>query len=122
MHLYPQVIVRPLMAGERVTLSVSVNVTGVVEQLDFLQTVIRTDTHIPYTVPNKVLAPACLTFMIVILKRSIKHQDARGSLWGMDVPFLQLPGASAPLMPRCMTQNKAPFPYYNPCSPEPVRL
>ncbi len=50
----PQVIVRPLVVGERVTLSGAVNVTGVVEQLDFLQTVIRTDTHIPYTLPNKV--------------------------------------------------------------------
>ena len=82
-----QVIVRPLVVGERVTLSGAVNVTGVVEQLDFLQTgcnhspspasssmiashcmyeaytpfntfysnaVIRTDTHIPYTLPNKV--------------------------------------------------------------------
>ena len=34
-----QVIVRPLVVGERVTLSGAVNVTGVVEQLDFLQTV-----------------------------------------------------------------------------------
>jgi len=51
-----QVIVRPLVVGERVTLSGAVNVTGVVEQLDFLQTVIRTDTHIPYTLPNKVHA------------------------------------------------------------------
>ena len=49
-----QVIVRPLVVGERVTLSGAVNVTGVVEQLDFLQTVLRTDTHIPYTLPNKV--------------------------------------------------------------------
>ena len=32
------VIVRPLVVGERVTLSGAVNVTGVVEQLDFLQT------------------------------------------------------------------------------------
>lgn len=54
-----QVIVRPLVVGERVSLSGSVNVTGVVEQLDFLQTVIRTDTHIPYTLPNKVCMGIC---------------------------------------------------------------
>ena len=54
-----QVIVRPLVVGERVSLSGTVNVTGVVEQLDFLQTVIRTDTHIPYTLPNKVCMGIC---------------------------------------------------------------
>ena len=57
--LLSQVIVRPLVVGERVTLSGTVNVTGIVEQLDFLQTVIRTDTHIPYTIPNKVCMHIC---------------------------------------------------------------
>ncbi len=47
------------MVGERVSLSGAVNVTGVVEQLDFLQPVIRTDTHIPYTLPNKVRMLTC---------------------------------------------------------------
>lgn len=48
------VLCRPLVVGDRVTLAGGVQLTGVVEQIDFTRTIIRNDVDIPVSVPNKV--------------------------------------------------------------------
>ena len=46
-----------MVVGERVTVTSSAQtITGIVEQIDFLRTVIRTDAYKPYWLPNKARA------------------------------------------------------------------
>ena len=40
--------------GDRVTLAGGVQLTGIVEQIDFTRTIIRNDVDVPVSVPNKV--------------------------------------------------------------------
>jgi small-conductance mechanosensitive channel len=52
-----QITVRPMVVGERVSVtSSSQTITGIVERIDFLRTVIRTDAYKPYWLPNKARA------------------------------------------------------------------
>ena len=44
---------RPLVVGDRVTLAGGLQLTGIVEQIDFTRTIIRNDVDIPVSVPNK---------------------------------------------------------------------
>ena len=52
-----QLITRPLVVGDRVTLRGAAEVTGVVERVDFTRTIIRDDWDVPISVPNRVCPP-----------------------------------------------------------------
>lgn len=55
----PQFISQPFVVGDRVeiaTSSGSVVLTGVVERIDPMRTIVRSDADVPMTIPNKVLA------------------------------------------------------------------
>ncbi len=56
MHTHPQFLSQPFVVGERVTLltaSGAVAITGTVEAVYPMRTILRDDTHTPSMLPNK---------------------------------------------------------------------
>ena len=53
----PQFISQPFLVGDRVQIATASGakvLTGVVERIDPMRTIVRSDTDVPMTVPNKV--------------------------------------------------------------------
>ena len=63
-----QFLSRPFVVGDRVELSSAGGervLVGVIERVDPMRTIIRTDASLPVTIPNKVLA-ACLSTSLLL--------------------------------------------------------
>ena len=59
MALWPQFISQPFLVGDRVQIATSSGtkvLTGIVERIDPMRTIVRNENDVPMTIPNKVRA------------------------------------------------------------------
>lgn len=76
-HCWVQLITRPMVVGDRVTLRGAAEVVGVVERVDFTRTIIRDDFDTPVSVPNKARVGICFSNLLHMIS------PARKSLFQM---------------------------------------
>lgn len=72
-----QFLSRPFVVGDRVELSSAGGervLVGVIERVDPMRTIIRTDASLPVTIPNKVPA-ACLHCLLLPQQPHVSAQE-----------------------------------------------